>query len=335
MSRTFPAPVREAFDRVIVVADHPYDSSLSSSLRRQHLRGEVVRLTRGLFVPSRAVEHLDAWHLELLRCWAASALGRVRQPLCRVSAARMWGVPLLEDDREPIIHALGWHAAATRRSGDVQYWATGHSSFAITELAGATLTGLPRTLAELAATSSFARSVAALDWAVRVRRRDAGPVTTIAEIREAADALALVKGRARLERALDFADGRAESPGESWARVLFHQLGFEMPELQHEYRLADGRVFRTDFRWASIGLAGEFDGMVKYRSGEVRGGRTVEQVVIEEKEREDAVRSTGDGMLRLVTADLREVRLLAHRLDGAGVPRRQRRRGSHGFGQLS
>ena len=140
-----------------------------------------------------------------------------------------------------------------------------------------------------------------------------------------AEALSLVRGGARLARALTFADGRAESPGESWMRVLIHQLGFEVPDLQHEYRLADGRRFRSDFRWPSIRLAGEFDGRLKYRAGEARGGRTAEQVVMAEKEREDAVRATGDGMLRCVRDDLRDSRRLRQKLEAAGVPRRVRR----------
>ena len=187
------------------------------------------------------------------------------------------------------------------------------------------VTDLPRTIAELAVRSSFARSVAAIDWAVRVRRRRGEAATTLDEIRAAADVLSLVRGRARLERALAFADGRAESPGESWMRVLIHQLGFEVPDLQHEYRHTGGRRFRSDFRWPSIRLAGEFDGRLKYRAGEARGSRTAEQIVIEEKEREDAVRASGDGMLRCVWDDLRDSRLLRHKAEAAGVPRRSAR----------
>jgi hypothetical protein len=318
---TLPA-VAEAFGSVIVVAEHPDDTSLSRRLHRRRLRGEVVRLARGLYVPTPAVEPLAPWEVETLRAWAASAHGRLRQPLCRDSAARLWGVPLLNegnDERAPVIHALGWGPTATCRVTDVQYWATGDPAAHVVEFADARLTNLPRTVAELSLSTSFARAVAATDWAIR--SRGGGPATTIDEIRAVADALALVRGRARLDRALAFADGRSESAGESWARVLIHQLGFELPELQHEYRLADGRVIRTDFRWGSVRLAGEFDGLVKYRAAEMRGGRSVEQVVIEEKAREDAVRSTGDGMLRLLWADLREPRLLAHRLEAAGVPR--------------
>lgn len=321
----FTPAVRDAFAATIVVAEHPDDDGLSRRLQRRRARGELVALTRGVAVPSTSLAPLAQWEVEVLRAWAASALGRTHQPLCRVSAARLWGVPVLDGHVAPGIHALGWSANATRQRGDIRYWATRDDAAHVATLEGAILTDLPRTLAELGASSTLAGAVVAIDWGIRVRHRDAGPVTTLDEIRSVADALGFSRGRARLERALAFADGRSESPGESWARVLMHELGFEMPELQHEYRLPDGRVFRTDFRWPSIGLAGEFDGLAKYRSAELRAGRSAEQIVVEEKEREDGVRSTGDGMLRLVWGDVRDRRRFAHRLEGAGVPRARRR----------
>lgn len=322
MTAPFTPAVRDAFAAAIVVAEHPDDSGLTRRLSRQRVRGELVALTRGVSVPSASLQALAPWEVEVLRAWAASALGRVRRPLCRASAARMWGAPVLDGEAAPSIHALGWGVDDTRRRGDVRYWATRDAAAHVVALEGSLLTDLPRTLAELGASATFAGAVAAIDWGIRVRR-DTGPISTIDEIRAVADALAFARGRARLERALAFADGRSESPGESWARVLMHELGFEAPELQHEYRLPDGRVFRVDFRWPSIGLAGEFDGLAKYRGAELRAGRTVEQVIVEEKEREDGVRSTGDGMLRLVWGDLRDRRLFTHRLEGAGVPRRR------------
>ncbi len=326
MTSPFTAAVRGAFAAAIVVAEHPDDTGLSRRLNRQRARGELVALTRGISVPASELANLASWEVEVLRAWAASALGRVRQPLCRASAARLWGAPLIDELVAPGIHALGWNGDQARQRGDVRYWATTDAEAHVVTLEGARLTDLPRTLAELGATSTFAEAVAAIDWGIRVRNQAAGPVTTVDEIRAVADALGFTRGPARLERALAFADGRSESPGESWARVLMHELGFEMPELQHEYRLPDGRVFRTDFRWGSIGLAGEFDGLAKYRAAELRAGRSVEQVVVEEKEREDGVRSTGDGMLRLVWGDLRDRRRFMHRLEAAGVPRRRGRR---------
>lgn len=315
-----------ALGRVLDTSMLAIDPHAAGAAARPGDAPDLVRLVRGVYIPSDALQGLEPWDVEVLRARAAATRGRVRQPLCGLSAARLWGVPILEDERAPVVHALGWHARATRRVSDVQYWATADDRAQVVERDRILMTDLPRTIAELAVRSSFARSVAAIDWAIRARHLPSDPVTTIDEIRAAADALALVRGRARLERALAFADGRAESAGESWARVLIHGLGFEVPDLQHEYRLADGRRFRTDFRWASIRLAGEFDGLVKYRAADTRGGRSVEQVVIDEKEREDAVRSTGDGMLRCVWADLRDRRRFGHLLEAAGVPRRGRPR---------
>lgn len=316
--------IANALAHAIVVAELD-DPSLARSLHRATARGDVVRLVRGIYVPRTVLERLDPWDRELLRGIAATARGRVRQPLCGISAARVWGVPILEDELAPVVHALGWDDRATRRSSDLRYWATADDTFRVVEHRGAVVTDLARTIVELSTRSTFARSVAAIDWAIRIRQGPGEPGTTIDEIRGVADALGIVRGRARLERALAFADGRAESPGESWMRVLIHQLGFEVPDLQHEYRLTDGRHFRSDFRWSSIRLAGEFDGRLKYRAGEARGGRSAEQVVVEEKEREDAIRATGDGMLRCVWDDLRDPRLLRHKLEAAEVPRRPRR----------
>lgn len=314
-------PIADALAKTHVVAEFD-DTSVARALHRSTARGETVRLVRGIYLSRSVFDGLKPWDRELLRAVAAATRGRVRQPLCGISAARVWGVPVLEDERAPIVDALGWDRRATRVASDVRYWATSDDRYRVVEQRGVLVTDLPRTVAELGVRSSFARAVGAIDWAIRVRRRSGGPVTTRDEIREAADALSLVRGRARLERALAFADGRAESVGESWMRVLIHQLGFEVPDLQREYRMLDGRRFRTDFWWPSIRLAGEFDGRLKYRAGDVRGDTEAEQIVMEEKDREDAVRSTGDGMLRCVWRELRDPRLLRQKLEAAGVPRR-------------
>nr|BFF15511.1 hypothetical protein GCM10025699_68140 [Microbacterium flavescens] len=47
----------------------------------------------------------------------------------------------------------------------------------------------------------------------------------------------------------------------------------------------------VDFWWPEFGVVGEFDGEVKYRTADMLRGRTPEQVVIDEKRREDALRS--------------------------------------------
>lgn len=95
--------------------------------------------------------------------------------------------------------------------------------------------------------------------------------------------------------ALAHADGRHESPGETRTAYLLRALGFE-PEPQVEI-VADGRLFRVDFRIARTRVVVEFDGAVKYADGRP-------EVLFDEKRREDALRREGWIVVRLVWADL-------------------------------
>jgi hypothetical protein len=98
---------------------------------------------------------------------------------------------------------------------------------------------------------------------------------------------------------VELADGLSESPGESWARVLFVSLGLPKPELQAEIRDAGGRlVGRVDFLFHRQRLIVEFDGKVKYEGVDGR------DALIREKRREDALRSLGYQVVRLTWRDL-------------------------------
>jgi hypothetical protein len=104
-------------------------------------------------------------------------------------------------------------------------------------------------------------------------------------------------------RVLAFADGRAETPGESRGRVFCHAHGLPEPELQVEIRDVDGRlVGRVDFLFRRQRTIGEFDGRVKYRAGE--GTLTPEETVYREKLREDALRALGFEIVRFTWSDL-------------------------------
>jgi hypothetical protein len=68
--------------------------------------------------------------------------------------------------------------------------------------------------------------------------------------------------------------------------------------LQHEFFDAAGRIGWSDFFWRDLSLAGEADGKVKYLDPETRGNKSADQVVFEEKVREDRMRATGAGLTR-------------------------------------
>lgn len=128
--------------------------------------------------------------------------------------------------------------------------------------------------------------------------------------------------RSRFRAVWDFSDPRAESAGESYARVLIHQLGFAAPTLQQNFTLASGRQLRVDFWWEEARLIGEFDGLMKYRQAERFGYGGAAEAVIEEKRREDGLRGLGCGLLRWGWEDLERPQRFGRKLAAAGVPRR-------------
>lgn len=137
------------------------------------------------------------------------------------------------------------------------------------------------------------------------------------------DEVAVDRGRARVERVIDFADGRAESVGESLSRVRIHELGFPAPELQRPLSDRRGLIGFGDFAWDE--LIGEFDGRVKYADPAMLQGRAPSEVVVREKRREDRIRATGRRMTRWVWSDVMPAGALGQILLDAGL-RPERRR---------
>lgn len=314
--------VLAALDRLVVARDHRLESNSGSMLTRARRAGRLVPLAHGIDAPADAVTGLSRSDLALLRALAVARHSRARRPLARRSAALVWGIPLLEPPPEKV-EVLGWGPAATRTAGVLRYWGTAHPDALLQERHAVEVTSLARTLAELAAASSFAAGVVAVDCGVRDRALPGDPRVTLAEIADAADELGIRRGRAQLDRVLQFADGRSESPGESWSRVLIQRLGFAAPDLQVGVRGVGGELFRADFGWDGGRILGEFDGREKYTSAALRGERSAADVVVQEKRREDSVRATGRGVCRWDWTDLVHHHRLAATLTSAGVPRRR------------
>lgn len=290
-----------------------------SRLARAVARGELVRVERGAYVASSAWADAKPWERYRLRCLAV-ARARPDAVLCHAAAAAIWGVPLLlRGARRVDVLASGPDAG--RVSGAVHYRGTRAPDAHIASVDGVLVTDLPRTLAELASRTSFAEGVVVMDWAAGLGGDGRGPRVAAPLIEECAAQLELVRGARRLARVLSFADGRAGSPGESLSRVRMLELGFVIPELQYEFRLDTGRRAVADFRWSRQRVVGEYDGIAKYRAAEFRRGRTPEQVVVEEKLREDALRRQGEGVVRWIWDDLWAPRRFAALLAEHGVPR--------------
>ena len=162
---------------------------------------------------------------------------------------------------------------------------------------GFLVTSLARTVLDLSCQLSMQQAVAVGDAALRRGLTQ----------EEIGGALERARGRhgiARARRTMAFLDARAESPGESVSRVVFYEIGIPAPELQVHVRHPSGRLIgRCDFGWEECETVGEFDGRVKYGRA-LQPEQSIEDILFDEKEREDAIRDEGKQMVRWTWPDL-------------------------------
>ena len=169
------------------------------------------------------------------------------------TAARLWGIDLVADDRR-------CHVTVGRgRSRASWPGVTVHRRHLLDEevrvVRGVSATSPLRTVVDLCRTLPLAEAVASADAAVR-----AGLVRLPA-LRRACAGLAADQERTRVARALRLVDPRSGSVLESVCRVLFAEAGLPAPRTQFEVRRQDGRLLgRVDFAWPERRLVVETDG---------------------------------------------------------------------------
>jgi hypothetical protein len=139
-------------------------------------------------------------------------------------------------------------------------------------------------------------------------------LVTPTELAAALDRMAGWPGVPGARRAVEFADPRSMSVGESRSRVAMARLGVATPVPQWPVVGPGGRVFGTaDFGWPEHGVAGEFDGFAEY-GRRSRPGQVPADVVFAEKRREDAMRTVLRGFVRWTWAELDDFAAVATRL---------------------
>lgn len=109
------------------------------------------------------------------------------------------------------------------------------------------------TVIEVARTLRRPRALATLDAALHVGACTTGELH--AAIREQKGRRGIVKAR----ELIGYADGLAESPMESEARLVFIDGGLPMPELQYSIVDRYGGLWRVDFAWPHAFVAAEYD----------------------------------------------------------------------------
>ncbi len=281
--------------------------------------GGAHRIVAGSYVLSADWEELSPIRRHLVKVLEVADRSRSPQVFMGAAAAAIWDIDRIGAWPDRVEIRIG-RASGGRSSGAVSRRALGFDGVDVVEWRGHLVTPPAQTAIDIAADSGFRDGVVAVDqtlWA----RRGGGALASASELTQTLD-LQSRRGLARVRAALDFATSQADSVRESEARVLLDVLGFPAPTLQKAFRLPSGRRVRTDFYFEEFDHVGEFDGTGKYFDPEILAGRTPQQAVLEEKDREDELRRVVTGLSRWRTDAHRKPALLYDILTGAGVSSR-------------
>jgi len=268
-------------------------------------RGEWVRLRRGAYTTRAVHEASDEAARHVLAARAAHLTLSARHAFSHTTAAVLHGLPLHELDLCEV-HVTHLDGEGTGRHESKVWHHLGAVPVAdLTCAADLPALSLPRTAFDVARVASSGSALVVADAALRRG-------TTSADLRRQLEAGMDWPGSRAASRVLPLADGRAESAGESLARLVFHDIGLDPDELQ-VWVVTDAGETRVDFAWTRWRIAGEFDGRVKY-GRLVRPGESPSDVAWRERQRELAIERAGWIVVRFTWAELRDPELVRHRL---------------------
>jgi hypothetical protein len=225
------------------------EAVMSRKMVRTHVRrGDIVRVCHGVYALSRpdVVGRLEALDLMVGRTMVA----------CMATAASLHGFDTEQDER---LHVFDPGVRVRPTTGVMVHQRKGAL---LSRVAGRLATAPAWTAVEVARTLRRPRALATLDAALHVK------ACTIADLRHAVDEQKGRRGIVRVRELLEHADGRAESPMESEARLVFIDGGLPMPELQYEIVDRCGDLWRVDFAWPDAELVAEYDSMQWHASPE-------------------------------------------------------------------
>ena len=289
------------FTRAEAVADGVRsDSELKSLLKR----GDHVRLVRGVYADAA---ELAGWEEDQHRTRVLGVARISNLLVSHISAAVLHGLPVPGGDLTEV------HATRLGVGGN-RHRSTRHVHSGIvspewqTTLEGVYVTTVARTLVDVAKTQPRLAAVTAADAALH---RD---LCTYEEITDALHSAYRHRGAPRARAALRLADGRAESPGETWTRLALTHPSLPPCELQIEVYDEHGRfVGRADGGYLEHGVLWEYDGQDKYHRL-LAPGQTTLDAVLAEKRRESGFTELGWLVVRVDSSDFRVPETLRRRM---------------------
>jgi hypothetical protein len=239
--------------------------------------GSLERIWQGIYCRGEPTGALRLSGLDL-SCGA-------RVVICLGTAAALFGF----DTQEPTdLHVLNPPGGQLRSVDGLVVHRRDGAPFVIVD--GRPATSPAWTAVEVARGLRRPRALATLDAALR-----SGSCNR-AELWRAASQQAGRRGIVAVRELLPLADGLAESPMESEARLAMIDGGLPIPKLQYELLDGNRRLRRVDFAWPEHRVAAEYDGLAWHGNPEA---------MRRDRERQSALMDVGWVVIPIVFEDVR------------------------------
>lgn len=263
--------------------------ALAAGLTPKQLRSpRLRRLLRGVYVSADLILTVLVWSRAALLVAPPGAV------ISHHSALALWGLDVPSDGRVHVSTRTGWDSedpqiASHRRQ----------ASIAVRERHGLPITSPERTFVDLAAKLSWPWLVVVGDWLIQQRFTTGQRLIEYAEERH-------LSGVRKARRALRWVREGAESPRESWVRLLI--VMSRLPEPDSQVRVFDAEGFfvaRVDLAYAALKVAIEYDGYWHERSAAQRE---------RDRNRRERLERLGWIVVVIYDGDLREPRSIPWRV---------------------
>lgn len=288
--------------------------------------GEIIRLQQNRYVRERVWRDLWPESRHLIQVVAAHAEMRGGGAVASYeSSGVLHGIPLYRHVPERVHVTLPTGGRSSSRVGLIRHREELPDEDTA-ERGGIPCTSLERTTFDAARTLSYEAALTFADAALRqVAWSEDGYDFNLAEawrsqMLERVGRFPGARGIRQAADAIRFADGRAELPGESVTRLQLARLGFTQFELQVPVAGPNRSVYRVDLDLEEVATFLEFDGHGKYLAESLRSGRSLDDVLLAEKRREDWIRGvTQRRFVRVEDAHIGSAEALASRLAAFGI----------------
>ena len=215
----------------------------AGTLTRYALRRDFVALHQDVYI-ARGVA-ITAQQ----RATAAWLRSRRRGILAGFSAAALHGARWIDPGRPATIIDTN-----RRRTRGIDAWADAIDDDEVWLVRGMAVTSPARTALDIASRYPEESAVASIDALARATDLKPSDVGMLAE---------RYKGRRGIRAAraaLDLVDAGAESPRETWLRLLLIDAGFRRPQTQIPVSEFGRLIARVDMGWGDIKVAAEYEG---------------------------------------------------------------------------